>query len=95
MTEKTFKLITAIVGGVETIAVGLVTYFNPAAATAINASIVVAGTAIIEICNQFVVADYNSPFEVGDVFADDKGKMYKVIGFDNVERPICEEYKDK
>lgn len=54
MNEKTFKLVTAIVGGVETIAVGLVTYFNPAGATAINASILIAGTAILEICNQFV-----------------------------------------
>jgi hypothetical protein len=56
MSEKTFKLITAIVGGVETIAVGVVTYLAPEGATAINASIVIAGTAIIEICNQFVKA---------------------------------------
>ena len=54
MSQKTYKLITAIVGGVETIAVGLVTYFNPAAATAINASVIIAGTAVLEICSQFV-----------------------------------------
>lgn len=54
MSERTFKLVTAIVGGVETIAVGVVTYLNPGGAAAINASIVIAGTAIIEICNQFV-----------------------------------------
>lgn len=54
MSGKTFKLVTGIVGGVETIAVAIVTYLNPAAATAINASIIIAGTAIIEICNQFV-----------------------------------------
>lgn len=52
MSEKTFKLVTAIVGGVETIAIGVVTYLAPEGATAINASIVIAGTAIIEICNQ-------------------------------------------
>lgn len=57
MTEKTFKLITAIVGGLETIAVGLVTYFEPQGATAINASIIIAGTAIVEICSQFVKSD--------------------------------------
>lgn len=54
MSKKTFKLISAIVGGVEAIAVALVTYFEPSGATAINASIVIAGTAIIEICSQFV-----------------------------------------
>ena len=54
MKEKTFKLITAIVGGVETIAVGLVTYFSPANAAAINASIIIIGTAIVEVCSQFV-----------------------------------------
>ena len=54
MTDKTFELITAIVGGVEAIAVGIVTYINPVAAAAINASIVIAGTAIVEICGQFV-----------------------------------------
>lgn len=54
MTDKTFKLITAIVGGLETIAVGLVTYFEPQGAVAINSSIIIAGTAIVEICKQFV-----------------------------------------
>lgn len=54
MTQKTFKLITAVVGGIETIAVGIITYLEPSAAVAINSAIVIAGTAIIEICNQFV-----------------------------------------
>lgn len=54
MSKKTFNLITAIVGGVETIAVGTVTYLEPASATAINSAIVVAGTAIIEICTKFI-----------------------------------------
>lgn len=54
MSKKTFKLISALVGGAETIAVALVTYFEISGATAINASIIIAGTAIIEICSQFV-----------------------------------------
>lgn len=54
MTQKIYKLITAIVGGVETIAVGVVTYCEPAGAAAINASIIIAGTAVLEICSQFV-----------------------------------------
>lgn len=57
MTQKTYKLVTAIVGGVETIAVGIVTYCAPAGATAINAGILIAGTAILEICNLFVKAE--------------------------------------
>ena len=54
MSKRTFTFVTAIVGGIQTIAIGAVTYFAPESATAINASIVIAGTAIIEICNQFV-----------------------------------------
>lgn len=52
MSKKTFNLITGIVGGVSTIAV--VTFINPCYAVAINASIGIASTATIEICNQFV-----------------------------------------
>lgn len=54
MSKKVFNLVSACIGGVETIAVALVTYFEPAFATAINASIIIAGTAAIEICSQFV-----------------------------------------
>lgn len=54
MTQKTYKLITAIVGGVETIAVGCVTYFVQDNAALINSCIVIAGTAILEICAKFV-----------------------------------------
>lgn len=56
MKEKTFKLITAIIGGIETIAVGVVTFCDPANATAINAAIVILSTAAIEACAQFVKA---------------------------------------
>ncbi len=54
MSKKVFNLVSACIGGVETIAVAVVTYFAPEGATAINASIVIAGTAAIEICSQFV-----------------------------------------
>jgi uncharacterized membrane protein YfcA len=54
MSKKTFNLITGIVGGVSTIAIAVVTFINPCYAVAINASIGIASTATIEICNQFV-----------------------------------------
>ena len=49
-----FALVSGIVGGLQTIGVALVTYNNPEYATAINSAIVIAGAAIIEICNLFV-----------------------------------------
>lgn len=54
MTKKMFNLVTGIIGGVQTIAVAVVTYCSPEYATAINSAIVVIGTAIIEACSQFV-----------------------------------------
>lgn len=57
MNKKTFNLITGIIGGVQAIAVAVVTYTAPEYATAINSAIVVVGTAIIEACSQFVKAE--------------------------------------
>lgn len=54
MSKKTFQLVSAIVGGVQAIAVAVVTYTSPEYASAINGSIVVIGTAVIEACAQFV-----------------------------------------
>lgn len=54
MSKRTFNLITAVVGGVQTIAIGVITFLGLPAAAPINASIVIGGTAIIEICSQFV-----------------------------------------
>ena len=54
MSKKVFALVSGIVGGLQTIGVALVTYKNPEYATAINSAIVIAGAAIIEICNLFV-----------------------------------------
>ena len=49
-----FALISGVVGGLQTIGVAVVTYTGPEYATAINSGIVIAGAAIIEICNLFV-----------------------------------------
>lgn len=57
MSKKTFNLITGIVGGVQAIAVAVVTYTSPEYATAINSAVVVIGTAVIETCSQFVKAE--------------------------------------
>ncbi len=54
MTKKMFNLVTGIIGGVQAIAVAVVTYASPEHATAINSAIVILGTAIIEACSQFV-----------------------------------------
>ena len=54
MSKKTFNLITGIIGALQTVGVAIVTYTEPAYATAINSAIVIAGTAAIEICNLFV-----------------------------------------
>ena len=50
-----FALVSGIVGALQTAGVAIVTYTSPENATAINSAIVIAGTAVIEICNLFVV----------------------------------------
>ena len=59
MSKKFFALISGIVGGLQTIGIALVTYYSPEYATAINSAIVIAGTAIIEICNLFTTETKN------------------------------------
>lgn len=54
MSKKTFQLISGIVGGVQAIAVAVVTYTSPEYATAINGAIVIVGTAVVEACSQFI-----------------------------------------
>lgn len=54
MNKKIFALVSGIVGALQTAGVAIVTYTTPENATAINSAIVIAGTAIIEICNLFV-----------------------------------------
>jgi len=54
MSKKVYNLIVGIIGGVSTIAIALVTFFNPAYAVAINAAIGIADTAAIEIVGLFV-----------------------------------------
>lgn len=57
MSKKVYNLVTGIIGGVEVIAIAIVTFINPSYAVAINASIGIAGTAAIKICSQFVKSD--------------------------------------
>jgi ethanolamine utilization microcompartment shell protein EutL len=54
MTKKMFALVSGIVGALQTASVAIITYTSPENATAINSAIVIAGTAVIEICNLFV-----------------------------------------
>ena len=53
MSKKVFNLVTAIVGALQAVGVAVITYTSPEYATAINSAVVIAGTAIIEICNLF------------------------------------------
>lgn len=55
ISKKLFILLSSVIGGLETIAVALVTYFQPTFATAINTCIVLVGTCIIDCLSQFVV----------------------------------------
>jgi hypothetical protein len=54
MKKKTFLFISAIVGGISTVASATVTFFQPAHAPAIVAGIGIASTATINIINLFV-----------------------------------------
>ena len=56
MSNKNYNLITGIIGGIEVIAIAIVTFINPSYAVAINASVGIVGTAAIEVCSQFVKA---------------------------------------
>ena len=57
MSKKMYNLVVGVIGGVEVIAVAVVTFINPEYATAINASIGIVGTAAIEVCGQFVKSE--------------------------------------
>lgn len=54
MSKKTYNLVIAVTGGLATLAVSVITCLNPSNAVQINASIVIAETAVLGICNQFV-----------------------------------------
>ena len=66
MSKKMFALVSGIVGGLQTIGVTVVTYTQPDYATAINSAIVIAGAAIIEICNLFTTSESKLRQEVGE-----------------------------
>lgn len=54
MSKKMFNLVVGVSGGVAAIASAVVTYIQPAYATAIVAAIGIAETAAVEICSLFV-----------------------------------------
>ena len=64
MSKKMFALVSGIVGGLQTIGVAVVT--QPEYATAINSAIVIAGSAIIEICNLFTTSESMLRQKVGE-----------------------------
>jgi hypothetical protein len=57
MSKKTFTLVTALIGGCGTIASAIVTYLQPAWASAIVAGIGIAVTAVTEILTLFTKSD--------------------------------------
>lgn len=54
MTQKVYNLIVGVLGGVSAIAVAVVSFTEPAYMEAINASIVIVQTAIVEVCSKFI-----------------------------------------
>lgn len=57
ISKKLFLLMSSVIGGLETIGVALVTYFQPQYSTAINTCIVLVGTCVIDCLSQFVSED--------------------------------------
>lgn len=55
MSKRLEVLLCTLVGAVASASIGLVTYFNPSTAEAINSSISVAEAAIITILGNFVI----------------------------------------
>ena len=56
MSKKVYALVSTLTSAAAAAAIGLVTYFNPGCAEAVNASITIAEGAIIAICGNFVKA---------------------------------------
>lgn len=54
MSKRTYALVATLTSAIAAAACGLVTFFNPAYAGAINASIPITEGAIIAICGNFV-----------------------------------------
>lgn len=54
MSKRTYALVATLTSAAAAAAIGLVTFFNPAYAEAINASITIAEGAIIGICANFM-----------------------------------------
>lgn len=54
MSKKTYALVATLTSAAAAAAIGLVTFFGPGYAEAINASITIAEGAIIGICANFI-----------------------------------------
>ena len=54
MSKKTFALVSTIIVSLQAIGVAVVTYYEPAKATAINEAIVLGCDAVIAIMTKFV-----------------------------------------
>ena len=54
MTRKVFNLVSALIWAAQTASIALVAYFSPEHSITINSSIVIVGTAVIEVYSQFV-----------------------------------------
>ena len=54
MSKRTYNLATGVIGGIATIGVALVTFFEPGYMVAINTAIGIATTAAVKILNMFV-----------------------------------------
>lgn len=54
MSRKVFDLVSALIGTTQAASIALVTYFNPEHSVVINSSIVIVGTAAIEVYSQFI-----------------------------------------
>ena len=54
MSRKVLNLVSLLIGVAQAASIALVTYFSPEHSVAINSSIIIVGTAAIEICSQFI-----------------------------------------
>ena len=66
MTRKVFNLVSALIWAAQTASIALVAYFSPEHSITINSSIVIVGTAAIEVYSRFVEEYSNTTLVKGD-----------------------------
>lgn len=54
MTRKVFNIVSTLIGVAQIASIAVMTYISTEYLIAINSSIVIVGTAAIEVCSQFV-----------------------------------------